>query len=471
MWKRDRWMKKVLWSIVGLIVSFFALALLQPDRAQPTIRHIRFKPEGDNRLRFKVEVETEGKTNAALKYWEVNDPDTLYSTISENNDAHKLWIVNIRPERNYKFQVIASDHGRYTESKIYDFSSQAIYQATPFLSLEFLDSTFEKKLEGKYFLTQKLDQPGAVIMLDHKGEITWYESFKKGVRVSHWTNRKTVLCILGADSIPFSGGDEIVEVALSGEILTHFMRGRAGMDKVVHHDVRIDEHDNIYALTFDWKSFDLSGVGGTKQDSVLGDGIVVFDRQGNKVWEWSVFDHLDPLKDPNILKDRRDWVHANSLIKDSDGDYLISFRDLNQIWKVNATTGKVTWKFGKGGDFALDEQYFFSGQHGTHTNSKGQLLMLDNGLKNKLTRVLAFNLDTLSYQATTRLEIKMPKEYFSIPKGSVYEFDDENYLLCLSQPRSLLIVNSAGDILWKVVMGGDPYRLELIRNPLETSSL
>ena len=30
-----------------------------------------------------------------------------------------------------------------------------------------------------------------------------------------------------------------------------------------------------------------------------------------------------------------------------DGNYLISFYNNGQIWKVNATTGNVIWKFGR----------------------------------------------------------------------------------------------------------------------------
>jgi outer membrane protein assembly factor BamB len=464
MMESKKLIKKSIFIVVGIIALFFVLALFQRREIPLRIEHIDFKNIADNRLRFKVDVRTTEKCNVVLQYWRKEGGDTLYSTVSKHNVNHELWIVNVKEQSNYQFRVISYNAYEKSKSKIYNFASNAIYQATPFLSLDYVDSTFANEVQGKYFLTQKLDQPGAVIMLDHQGDIVWYESFKKGVRVSHWTKHKTVLCILGDDSIPFSGGDEIVEVALSGEIITHLVRGKGDMDKVVHHDVQFDEQDNIYALTFDWRIFDLSSVGGSKQDSILGDGIVVFNKKGDKVWEWSLFDHIDPLKDPKILQDRRDWLHANSLSKDVDGNFLISFRDLNQIWKIDAKTGTVKWKFGKDGYFELPPQYFFSGQHGTHISHKGELLMLDNGLKTKTTRVLSFQLDTLNMTAVPSTEITMPKEYFSIPKGSAYMFSDDKYLLCLSQPRVLLIVDSKGKVLWKVVMGGDPYRVELVEN-------
>jgi arylsulfate sulfotransferase len=135
------------------------------------------------------------------------------------------------------------------------------------------------------------------------------------------------------------------------------------MDKLVHHEVRKDKSGNIYAMTFTKKIVDLSSVKGRVKDTVNGDGVVMFNRAGKKIWEWSVLDHLDPLKDPEILKHKKDWVHGNAAFRLDNGDFLVSFRDLNQVWKVEYKTGKVLWKFGEKGDFSLKPELIFH----THT--------------------------------------------------------------------------------------------------------
>ena len=38
-----------------------------------------------------------------------------------------------------------------------------------------------------------------------------------------------------------------------------------------------------------------------------------------------MFDVLDPLKDPHLLKNKKDWMHANSFNYDHDSNYIISF--------------------------------------------------------------------------------------------------------------------------------------------------
>jgi hypothetical protein len=58
---------------------------------------------------------------------------------------------------------------------------------------------------------------------------------------------------------------------------------------------------------------------------VHGDGIIVLDRNGRTKWKWTTFDVLDPLKDTDIIKNKNDWMHANSISFDRDRNYLISF--------------------------------------------------------------------------------------------------------------------------------------------------
>jgi len=455
---------------VGIFLLFVLIGgyLIYSNEAELKIKHIEFNHLPENHLRFKVKVETNKNSNTRVLYWKENSSDTLYSPLSEDSKSHLLWIINTKEQQQYQFQIKAFKEEQEDYSKIYSFKTKPIFQSTPYFKLDFIDSTYRETLQDKYFLTQKLTQPGSAIIIDHQGQIAWYEAFEKGVKVSNWTSDNTILCILGADNIPFSGGDEIVEIDLSGKIKTRLKYGEDEMDKMVHHDVRFDTNNNIYALTFDNKVMDLSSIGGTKQDTIHGDGIVVLDKKGKKIWEWSIFDHLDPLQDPNILKDRKDWVHANSLEKDEDGNFLISFRDLNQVWNVNPKTGEVNWKLGENGDFEIVGDTYFSGQHAVHVNQNGNLMMLDNGLKKQVSRVASYDLDTSQMKAYPQINLSLPEKYFSVPKGNAYLLNEQEILVCMSHPRLLMIVDATGQLLWKLIVGGDPYRVQEAEGFLET---
>ena len=424
------------------------------------IADITFFIVPENRLRFKVTVSTNRSSKAYIKYWASRTKDTLYTALSTAEKLKTIFITNTLAQTDYHFQVVGIAGTEQVESKLYRFSTRPIYQAMPYFDLAYIDPQFEKKLEGRFFLSQILTEPGSMVIIDHKGNIVWYQAFKKATKVTHWTAEHTVMAILGSESIPSSGGDEIVEVDLNGKTLFHVKTGKAHM---VHHEVRKDDQHNVYAITFDKKIFDLSSVGGSKRDTVHGDGIVVYNPSGKKIWEWSMLNHINPLKDSLIMQRKKDWVHANSLFKDKDGNFLISYRDLNQVWKVHYPSGKVLWKFGERGDFPLTKEQSFAGQHAIHTIDNGLFLLLDNGLKQKITRGMAFTLDEQRKIAVSKFIVPLPKDYFSPAKGNISIIDNQHILFCLTEPRTFFITDMKGKVVWDVKVGGDPYRLEEIK--------
>lgn len=427
------------------------------------IEHIELINIPSNRLRFKVAITCNVSAKACIKYWKIGGADTLYTDVSTENATDTINITNTEAETHYRFQAIAFNNRSKYISKPHDFQTLLIYHATPYFTRDVMDSTFAVEIHRKYFLTQILTQPGSLVIINDKGNIVWYEPFMKGVKVSHWTDKGTILCIVGSEKIPSSGGDEIYDIALDGTILRHIKVGGNDVRKLtgmVHHEIRYDSDGNIYALKFTQKQFDLSSVSGKKIDTVHGDGIVVFDKQNKKIWEWSVLDHLDPLADKNILKTKKDWVHANALYKDRDGNFLISFRDMSQVWKVQYPSGKVLWKMGDKGDFKIDTASSFSWQHAIHYNEYGQLMMLDNGVKRKQSRALTFQVDEKNKVLTAMLNVMLPKPYFTSTKGNCSILDHDKVLFCLTDPRVFVITDLKGKILWRVNLAGDPYRVE-----------
>ena len=89
-------------------------------------------------------------------------------------------------------------------------------------------------------------------------------------------------------------------------------------------------------------------------DSLAGDGIVIFNKEGEEIWGWNIFDHVDPFSENYVL--REDWSHANAISVDTDGHFLISFRNFDQIWKIHSFTGEIIWRLGLNGDFNLNNE-------------------------------------------------------------------------------------------------------------------
>ena len=163
-----------------------------------------------------------------------------------------------------------------------------------------------------------------------------------------------------------------------------------------HHDMLALPNGHWIALCQIAKDFDnLDGVPGTTQ--VVGDAIVDIDPNGNVVWAWSSFDHLDVSRHPYF--GLPDWTHSNALVYTADGNLLLSIRAQSWIIKIdyaNGTgTGNIQWKLGAQGDFSLyteengqavaqnDPSLWFYSQHYPHLLSSNgsvmQLLVYDNG--------------------------------------------------------------------------------------------
>jgi hypothetical protein len=171
---------------------------------------------------------------------------------------------------------------------------------------------------------------------------------------------------------------------------------------------------------------------------------------------------LDPLKDKNILKNKKDWTHANSLNYDKDGNFLISFYNNGQIWKVDSKTGKVIWKLGKDGNMKMSPDSNFSQAHAAHINPEGSLMFFNNGVDVKQSSVFALKVDETGKTVKLDFQIKLPKDVYNDRMGSAYMIDKDAILCCCSKRHITILTNRKGVLLWALESEIPPYRVEFI---------
>src|SRR6202041_2518240 len=128
--------------------------------------------------------------------------------------------------------------------------------------------------------------------------------------------------------------------------------------------------------------------------------IVEFDpTTGAVVWQWFASDHFDPAADCTFPES---WAgldgvaevvqpfHDNSIDVDpANGNLLVSARDMDSIFYIEKSSGKVLWKMG-GAAASLDDATYipvaspFFGQHdarlrpGWSTCAGGQVSVYDD---------------------------------------------------------------------------------------------
>jgi arylsulfate sulfotransferase len=240
-------------------------------------------------------------------------------------------------------------------------------------------------------------------------------------------------------------------------------KGQGDFTNTIHHEILKNDKNQLVTLYVDKRIMDLSSIGGSKKDTVAGDGIIVMDNKAKKIWQWSVFDVLNPLQDAKLLKNKKDWMHANSLNFDKDGNYIISFFNNGQIWKVDSHTGKVIWKFGKGGTIAMPAECDFTQAHAAHINADGNLMFFDNGVEKHQSGVFALKLDEKNKTSKLDLHIKLPKEVFNGRMGSAYMINDTTVLVCCSKRHIMVLADRKGTLLWTMETAMPSYRAEFIK--------
>ena len=427
------------------------------------ISNINIGTHGNNELKIQIDVTTNDQAQIYAEYWsdKKGNQSKITSPISKSGLKHSLVLCNITPETNYSFQLITVQNGNKQTSKIYTFKSRKLPE---WLQKQFKANCPKPELLPENFkkgflLLAKRETPGTAYIVDYKGNLRWYHTLEgTGFKVTHFTKEQTILSILGTNDEPTSYGSEILEINLQGDTLTHIKKGQSDLKQVLHHEIIKKSADEIVALTVEQKIIDLTSIGGKKQDTINGDGILILDKKGKQLWKWSVFDDLDPFKDKDLLKTKKDWTHANSLSYDTDGNFLISFYNNGQIWKINSKTGKVIWKLGKGGTMKMAPDTNFSQAHAAHIDQNGSLLFFDNGVDIKQSSVFALKVDEKNNIVKLDFHIKLPKDIYNDRMGSAYMINKDLFLVCCSKRHITVLTNKKGVLLWALESEIPPYR-------------
>lgn len=456
--------------ILNSIALFFFIATISGCYGDSgnIIKQINIGLHNKNELKIQIDVTTIDSAGVYAEYWPDSSSNTIekvFPAVSKKGFIHSFVLCDIIPKTNYSFHLVTVENGNKHVSQIYTFQSHGlpVWLQDQFKYTSASPQSLPAEFKNGLMLLNKRETPGLAYIIDYKGRLRWYHMIDgTGLKVVHFTKDKTVLCILGTNDEPTSYGSEILEINLLGDTILHLKKGQADFKNTIHHEVLKNNKNQIVTIYEDNRPMDLSSVGGNKKDTVHSDGIIIMDTTGKKIWQWSVFDVEDPLKDPNILKTKKDWTHANSLNYDKDSNYIISFYNNGQIWKVDAQTGKIIWKFGKDGTIAMPAECDFTQSHAVHINPYGNLMFFDNGVARQRSEVFALKLDEQNKTAKMDMHIKLPPDVYSARMGSAYMINDTAILCCCSKKHITVLVNRKGVLLWTLDTAIPPYRVEFL---------
>lgn len=158
-----------------------------------------------------------------------------------------------------------------------------------------------------------------------------------------------------------------------------------------HHDALVLPNGTILALTSSQRRVP-GATPNAPVRNVIGDVLLLLDRDFNIRWVWDSFEKLD-VNRKAVLGELQgqgadaseDWTHGNALQYLSDGNILFSIRHMDWVIKIDFQdgmgSGDLIWRMGKDGDFQVasnDPYPWFSHQHDPHFDGV-RLWVYDNG--------------------------------------------------------------------------------------------
>lgn len=423
----------------------------------------------DNSLRAKVTVSLKEDCTYSIRYWKEGDESTAKFTAPQKagKGDNITTLKFLYPQTDYIFRIIV-DSG--AESKDVPFRTGALPADIPQYTVE-STSEMDSPLPG---LLMQWDsaKPGYVTFCDYDGNIVWYQSFGQGIRTA-WldpdTGRLAVMAgFKTGENMDFQRlVDEAVICTLDGDVVFRRKAGD-GFISNLHHEFKLLPDGSMMFVHNVLKDYDLRSRGAdTPLTQVWGDGFVVCDSEGKIQKTWDCFDELDPVAVDyiNPVKTAEDYVHANSVEIDSDGNYYMTFNRISELWKIDGSTGDILYRLGRHGDIDLTNGEMPSGGlHAATALEPDLVLCYDNGSDRGYSKGVLYRIDPVAKTATCELEIKLPEELSSKNRSNFQKINDDLYLCCSTVSGKAVFTDSKGNIRRVISRSGISYRAYYFEN-------
>ncbi len=257
------------------------------------------------------------------------------------------------------------------------------------------------------------------------------------------------------------------------------------------HELLLTPNKHAYLIIYDVQKVRMDTVvaGGVDTANVVGSIIQEIDSNKNVVWQWRSWDHFN-ITDANdfvdLTRPNIEYAHTNSIEIDKDGNIIISSKRMDEITKIDKTTGNIIWRLGgKKNQFVFNNDNFpILQQHDARILSNGNLLLFDNGLapNRVFSRALEYKLNTgdiTKLNADKVWEFRNTPDEFSRVMGSVQRLPDGNTIIGWGSSskapntsddfRTITEVTPNGKKTFEMFIENQNYSYQVFRKPWRTN--
>jgi hypothetical protein len=236
------------------------------------------------------------------------------------------------------------------------------------------------------------------------------------------------------------------------------------------HEFTITSDNTALVPIYHAVTADLTSVGGANDGWIFDCTFQEIDIEtGKMLFQWNASDHVGVNETYNDVKNVGtenapfDYFHINAIFKDANGDYLVSARVMDAVYKISGKDGKIIWRLnGKQSDFDVEDAAKFAFQHDARwvDNSKQtRMTIFDNGP----TDAIGYSRGLLLAVDQDKMTVRLLQDFANAAKtfaqfeGSLQPIDasneSTNYMLGFGSQQFFAELDKDGNILLDVQFG------------------
>lgn len=246
------------------------------------------------------------------------------------------------------------------------------------------------------------------------------------------------------------------------------------------HGIHMMENGNHFLIAYDPQPVGMDTVfpGGNPNATVVGLIIQELDSDHNVLFQWRSWDHFDILDGTHMdfTAAMIDYAHGNSISLTPDNQLIVSCRGMDEVTKINRTTGDIIWRFGlhaKNNMFTFtNDTVGFYKQHDAIQLANGNVTVYDNGVwhPTKFSQGVEYVMDEVNYTATLVWSYQHDPSIYADATGSFKKLDNDNRIICwgLHWPTAYTEVNTEGEVVWELNFPDSIWNYQVFRQDWET---
>jgi arylsulfate sulfotransferase len=444
----------------------------------PTFATVAVAANPNNVLSAIVTANVTSADSARVSYWTASEAPRYTPYSADIGSNGRLVVLGLRPSTPYEFAIEATNGSGTVTSDTVTLTTGALPAFLANASLAGASPT-----SGGYILTALNDGSTAyVAAFDSTGHIAWYRAFTDGKPAEEIKQQLNgdITAVLTTSHGGEQVDGEAVAIAPDGSIVRTITAPPSSyLDGHEFWETFADNGDYNGAVFFAYtaRHVDLSADGGPADSLITGHQVVQQDASGNQHVLFDAWDHFELTDNVEPTTGQLDFDHPNALSFTSDGNYVVSWRNLDILTKINSSTGELMWTLAspfaaRASDFTItgDPLGGFSAQHSLRVLDNGDLLLFDNGTRHvpSASRAVEYALDEGAHTATMVWQYKHTPAYYTAFTGSVQRLENGNTFIgwTFGSPLVATEVTSAGATAWEGTLTAagaqTPYRFTKI---------